>query len=48
MLGMADLGEEERRRELGKRVAETHEETTAHEVGQILGCGLDGGTNNHN
>jgi hypothetical protein len=47
MLRMADLGEKERRRELGKGVAETHEETTAHEVTQVLGCGLDGGTDNH-
>jgi hypothetical protein len=47
MLRMADLGEEEGRRELGKGVAETHKEATAHEVVEVLGRGLDRSTDNH-
>jgi hypothetical protein len=47
MLRMANLSEKERRRELSKRVTETHKETTTHKVAQVLGRSLNRGTDNH-
>jgi hypothetical protein len=47
MLRVADLGEEQRRRQLGKRVTKTHQETTTHEVSKVLSSSLDGSTDNH-
>jgi hypothetical protein len=44
---MADLGKEQRRRKLSKRVTETHEETSTHEVVEVLSSGLDGSTDDH-
>jgi hypothetical protein len=48
VLGMAKLGEQQRRRELSERVSETHEETSCHEHGEVFRSSLNGGTNNHN
>jgi hypothetical protein len=47
MLRMADLGKEQRRRKLSKRITETHEETSTHEVVEILSGSLDGSTDDH-
>jgi hypothetical protein len=47
MLRMADLGEKQGGRELGKGVAETHEKSSTHEVVEVLSSSLDGGTNKH-
>ena len=47
VLRVAELGKQQRRRKLGKRVAETHQETSTHEVVKVLCSGLDRSTNNH-
>jgi hypothetical protein len=47
VLGVAKLGEQQGRRELRKRVSETHEETSCHKHREILGGSLNGGTDNH-
>lgn len=44
---MAKLSEKEGCGELGERVAETHEETTGHEVVEVLCGSLDGSADNH-
>lgn len=47
MLRVAQLGEQERRRQLGHAVAETHQEPPALEHGKILRSTLDGRGNDH-
>jgi len=47
MLRMANLGKKQRGRELSKRVSKTHEETSTHEVVEVLSSGLDSGTDDH-
>jgi hypothetical protein len=47
VLRVANLSKQERRGELGKRVSETHEESTGHEIVEVLSTGLDTGSNNH-
>ena len=47
VLRMADFGKQQRRGKLSQRVAETHEETTTHEVIKVLSRSLDRGADNH-
>jgi hypothetical protein len=47
MLRMAEFGEQQGRRQLSKRVSETHKETSTHEVVEVLGGGLDGSCDDH-
>ena len=44
---MANLGEQQRRAELGERVSKTQQETAGHEDLQVGGRTLDRTTNNH-
>jgi hypothetical protein len=48
VLRMADFSEQQRRRKLSQGVAETHEETSTHEVVQVLSRSLNGGAYKHN
>jgi hypothetical protein len=47
MLWVAEFGKEQGRRQLSKRVSETHKETSTHEVIEVLSGSLDGGGDDH-
>jgi hypothetical protein len=47
MLRVGDLGEKHRRADLGQRVAETKQRTSAHEGTEVLASSLKDSTDNH-